>query len=182
MSISVKLSELCFIELPSTEEIHLYSNNLATELLQKHGASEVKDIVRFSSVIRVQKNLLAYENFFLLQALQRLKPDFEVELTAQKEKTFERATHRIVRYVAITSITSFDAMQVSSFEKKSKELLSYISLFRRAEWRQIIRCDRTSFNHHDKKFTAAPRSAEEWEISLDEALAHIPPTGDSDNE
>ena len=178
---SVRLSDIKFVDLPSTAKLSRYSTACAQQLIQTFDMNDIPALLNPNAAIKVGKHIYACEFFFLLNALQQLMPELELKFTLLHEKNIERATARIARYVALSSATSFAPIQVCSFELAVGESLSYQALFTRTQWHTIIGGNRTSLNHHDKKFKPQVCKSAFTKISLDETLAQVPSTtGTSD--
>ncbi|RUO37768.1 hypothetical protein CWE13_07430 [Aliidiomarina shirensis] len=178
---SVKLSDVNFVDLPSTAHITRCSKACAAQLVQLLDVSDIQALLNSNTAIKVGKRIYACEFFFLLHALRQLMPELELNFTLLHEKNIEHATARIARYLALSSATSFAPIEVSSFEVAVGESLSYQALFTRTQWHKIIGGNRSSLYYHDDKFKQPVYQSTYTTISLDETLAQVPSaTGTSD--
>ncbi|EGN75873.1 hypothetical protein A28LD_0616 [Idiomarina sp. A28L] len=178
---SVKLSDINFVDLPSTVHITRCSKACAAQLVQSFDMGDIQALLNSNTAIKVGKRIYACEFFFLLHALQQLMPELELNFILQHDNNIERATARIARYVALSSATSFAAIEASSFEAAVGQSLSYQTLFTRTQWHKIIGGNRSSLNYHDDKFKPQVYQSTFTTISLDETLAQVPSaTGTSD--
>jgi hypothetical protein len=149
----IPLTALKFVPIDFPDACKARSERLAQALLDSRTLPEVSDMLIPATVIKIGGSWMACDFYLLLKALQRHVPNLQLHFFIHKVTDIDQAFETIAQRIALSAVSTINAVEVPSFEVAVKAAnSSYSALFGRTSWARTLGANRTTLNHHDKKF------------------------------